>query len=223
VALSTDTPVGSRRLRQDARDNRERIITAARQLFAQRGLDAPLDEIARQAGVSIGTVYNRFRRRGDLIDAALIQAVAKSVQLAEDALAASDPWEALVDHLTAIAEMQATDRGFGEICIHTLDPATAVERAKARGHQLVLELMKRAQRAGVLRDDIDMTDLGLMVWAVVSATDGVRDQAPDAWRRHLALLLDGMRATAATPLPGRPLTPGTVTEAMKLSQPPRQP
>lgn len=214
---SQAAPTTARPLRRDARDNRERVVTAARTVFAERGLDAPLDEIARRAGVSIGTLYNRFPRRMELIDAALAPAVEASVRLAERARAHPDPWVGLVEHLTAIGAMQAEDRGFAEICVRAVGPESATERAKARGHELVLELLRRAQRAGLLRDDVEMTDLGLMVWAVVRATDGVRDTAPDVWRRHLALLLDGMRPEAAHPLPGRALDAAAVARAMALS------
>src|SRR5882757_11505410 len=86
----------ARPLRADARRNRELLVAAAREVFAARGLDAPLDEIARRAGVSIGTLYNRFPSRVDLVDAALTEPVEASVRIAERALANPDPWQGLV-------------------------------------------------------------------------------------------------------------------------------
>ena len=206
----------ARPLRADARRNRGLLVAAAREVFAARGLDAPLDEIARRAGVSIGTLYNRFPTRVELVDAALADRVLESVRLAERAIADPDPWRGLTTHLTAIAELQAADRGFTDICVYTLPAGSVTERAKHRGNELTIALVERAQRAGVLRPDVDLTDIGLLVWAAVRATEGVRALAPDAWRRHLALVLDGLRADAAHPLPGRPLDPETVRQAMSF-------
>ncbi|MGH3503132.1 MAG: hypothetical protein ACRDQA_19890, partial [Nocardioidaceae bacterium] len=106
------------------------------------------------------------------------------------------------------------DRGFTEVCVHAFPDHLAIEKAKARGHELTEQLVDRAHRAGVLRPDVGLTDLGLLVWAVVRATDGVRAADPDAWRRHLAILLDGLRPEAAHQLPGSPLDPNQVRLAM---------
>ncbi|HTF55113.1 MAG TPA: helix-turn-helix domain-containing protein [Pseudonocardia sp.] len=213
--MSTESaPVTTRPLRRDAQRNRELLLAAAREVFAERGLEAPLEEIARRAGVSIGTLYNRFPSRVDLVDAALTELVETSVRIAERALANPDPWQGLVEHFTAIAELQVADRGFTDICVYALPPGSATERAKRRGAELTLALCERAQRAGVLRPDVTLTDLVLLVWAVVRASDGVRAVAPGVWRRHLALLLDGLRSDAAHPLPGQPLDPERLRQAM---------
>jgi len=205
-----------RPLRRDARRNRELLLAAAREVFAERGLNAPLDEVARRAGVSIGTLYNRFPHRVDLVDAALADRVLASARLAERALADPDPWHGLVEHLTAIAELQVADRGFTDICVYTLPTGSVTERAKRRGSELTVALVERAQAVGALRGDVDITDIGLLMWAVVRATEGVREAAPTAWRRHFALLLDGLRAGSAHPLPGRPMDPATVRDAMSF-------
>jgi len=90
----------------------------------------------------------------------------------------------------------------------------ASSSGSTRGGSPTSALVERAQRAGVPRPDVDLTDIGLLVWASVRATEGVRTVTPDAWRRHLALVLDGLRTDAAHPLPGRPLDPETVRRAM---------
>lgn len=204
-------------LRADARRNRDALLAAAREAFAEEGLEASLEGIAARAGVSIGTLYNRFGGRVELIDAALCDAAERATALAEAALDEPDPWKALVSHLEALAAMQATDRGFTQVCVRTLPPGSATEEAKQRGQVAFAELVRRAREAGELRADLSVADLGLLVWAVVRATDGIRDTAPDAWRRHLAVLLDGLRADAAHELPGEPLDPEAVAEAMRLA------
>ncbi|MGI5125689.1 TetR/AcrR family transcriptional regulator [Pseudonocardia sp. CA-107938] len=203
-------------LRADARRNRERLLSAAREVFAESGLDASLEEIARRAGVRVGTLYHHFGNRATLVDAAVAPQVEASVELTERALANPDPWQGLVDHLTTLAEWQASDRGFTEVCVRTLPADSATERAKARGHTRYLQLIARAHEAGVLRTDVGPADVGLLLWGVVRATEGLREVLPDAWRRHVCVLLDGLRAGSATPLPGAPLDPAMVATAMRF-------
>ena len=201
-------------LRADARRNRESLVTAARAVFAERGLGAPLEEVARRASVSIGTLYNRFGARTDLVDAVYADRVEETVRSAERATQAEDPWQGLVEHLTFMAQIQASDRGFEDVCVYSFPPGSVIERAKARGHSVFVALVGDAQHSGALRDDISVADLGLLLWSVVRATEGIRSSAPDAWRRHLAVLLDGLRAQAAHPVPGPPLDQALVRQAM---------
>ncbi len=201
--------------RRDARDNRDKVVTAARRRFATDGLDASLNAIARYAGVSIGTLYNHFPTREELIGEALLEQVRESVRSAEAALAAADPWTGLVEHLTTLAAWQARDRGFTDICVRSLPPESPIEIAKHQGHKLFQQLITRGRESGALRSDVDVTDIGLMLWSAVRATEGVREQAPDAWRRHLGILLDGLRSAAAHPLPGPPLDHETLRTAMR--------
>ena len=208
----------SRPLRRDAQRNRDLLVAAAKDVFAARGLDAPLEDVARAAGVSIGTLYNRFPTRVELIDAALLEAVELSVASAERALTHPDAWQGLVDHATAIGELQVRDRGFTDICVRSLPAGSVTEQAKERGHRLFVALLDRARAAGALRPDVDTSDVGLLVWAAVQATEGLREAAPDAWRRHLAIVLDGLHAGAARPLPGEPLSPAAVRDAMAFGR-----
>jgi AcrR family transcriptional regulator len=204
----------SAHLRADARRNRESLVTAARAVFAERGLSAPLDEVARRADVSIGTLYNRFGTRADLADAAYAELVVSMTRSAERSAQTTDPWQGLVEHLTLVAEIQARDRGFEDVCMYSFPAGSSVEQAKIRAHAAFLALVERAQGSGDLRADISVADVGLLLWSVVRATEGIRSSAPDAWRRHLALLLDGLRAQAAHPIPGEPLDQDLVRRAM---------
>jgi AcrR family transcriptional regulator len=216
--MTTNAPRNrQRRPRRDARRNRELLVATAREVLSEGGLEASLEEVARRAELSIGTLYNHFPSRTDLIDAALAERIRESVANVERALEQPDPWTGLVDHLTTIAEWSAEDRGFAEACVHTLPADSEMERAKARGHALTERLVARAQEAGALRADIGLPDLGLLISAVVDATEGIRATAPDMWRRHLAVLFDGLRADAAHPLPGPAPDPDEVAAAMTFS------
>lgn len=206
----------ARPLRRDAQRNRELLVAAARRVFAERGLNAPLDEVARRAGVSIGTLYNRFPTRIDLIDAVFVERVAMTVRIADEALTMADPWEAFVWLMTRMAELQAADRGYTDVCTYTLPLDTATERAKADGRDRMCRIISRAQEGGALRPDVTIEDISLLRWGVARAAEAVRTAAPNAWRRQLALALDGLRADAAHPLPEAALPPETVKQAMTL-------
>jgi AcrR family transcriptional regulator len=213
-AADSQRPPEAGRLRADAMRNREAVVAAARQVFAEAGLDAPLEEIARRAGVGIGTLYRRFPSRLDLVDAILTSAVEAHVRVADEALAIADPWEGFVHFLTEALRLQASDRGLNDMMSMRLPRATQAEAAKRRFFEAQAEIISRAQRSGELRADVTPEDLALLVWAttrIVEATDGV---AADAWQRHLGLLLDGFRADRARPLPVPPLTPRQVYRAM---------
>jgi len=211
----SDPPRPARPLRRDARRNRDAIVAAALQVFCDHGLEAPLEEIARRAGVGIGTLYRRFPSRVELLDAVLADTVQAHVDAAEQALAMDDPWEGFAFYLEQTCRLQASDRGLNDIMSMRLPRATVVEAAKRRLYRLVQEIVVRAQQAGQLRADVTQEDLVFLHWAnsrILQATRAAG--APDAWRRHLGLLLDGFRADRAHRLPEPPLSPRQVYRAM---------
>lgn len=192
------------------------LLEAARAVFSEHGLSASLEHVARRAGVSVGTLYHHFGGRDRLIDAAMLPQVERAVEHARDALGREpDAWSGLTGHLTAIAEWQARDRGFTDICLLALPEDFAIELAKREGHLLTEQLVRRAQAAGQLRDDVTLDDIGLLIWGCVRATEQVRASRPSVWRRHLAILLDGLRAPGTTALTEPPLDADEVVEAMR--------
>jgi AcrR family transcriptional regulator len=188
-------------LRADAHRNRVRLLAAARELFAAHGLDVPMADIARHAGVSNGTLYNRFPSRGDLVEAVFLDRLETLVALAATALAGTDPWDGFVSYLTGACELQAADRGFNQVAAHGMPDTAAVRELRQAGLVAVTEIMSRAQRAGDLRSDVTVDDLAFVIWGVSRTVES----APGAWRRHLALMLDGFRAAGAHPLPSSSL------------------
>jgi AcrR family transcriptional regulator len=197
-----------RPLRQDAARNRERLIVAAREVFGRKGLDAPLDEIAREAGVAIGTLYNRFPSRGELVDAALGPLAERALELTARAAADEDPWRAFTSFLEDTCALFAQYPGYADVYRARIPGTPVIAAAQQRLWELKKDIMARAQRAGVLRADVVMSDIVLLSWGIAGTMDATRDVAPDAWRRQLALLLDGLRPGAAHPLTTAPLTPG---------------
>jgi AcrR family transcriptional regulator len=211
----SDLPAPPRRLRRDARRNRDAIVAAARQLFCDHGLEAPLEQIARQAGVGIATLYRHFPTRAALLDAVLADTVQAHLEVAEQALAMDDPWDGFVYYLEQTCRLQAADRGLNDVMGMRFPRATATEAAKSRLFEVVTQVLDRAQASGQLRADLTLEDLAFVNWANARILPAVRAAgAPDAWRRHLGLLLDGLRADRTHPLPLPPLSPRQVHRAM---------
>lgn len=185
LAILRSVTVGERPLRADARRNREALVAAAREVFGAKGVDAPLDEVARRAEVAIGTLYNRFPTRADLVEAAFLPTLEEAEAITEEALRCADPWDGFVLLLERCVLMQVADRGFTEVCSRAFDPASGIEKAKHANASRMNRIIERAQEAGALRTDFRGPDLAI-VFAAATAT-------PD-WRRALGMVLDGLRA-----------------------------
>jgi AcrR family transcriptional regulator len=219
----TEPDSAARPLRRDAERNRQRILEAARVVFAERGLGATLDEIAHAAGVGVGTVYRRYPDKEELIDALFEQSINRIAALAEEGIANPDPWAGLVGFFERALEEQARDRGLKELLLSDAHGRERVALGRARIAPRVQALVARAQASGDLRPDIAATDLPLIQLMLGAALDYTRDVAPDSWQRFLVLVLDGMRAARdePTPLAARPLTDDEIETVMHSVHRPR--
>lgn len=204
---------GERSLRADAAQNRQRILEAARAVFAEAGLEAPLEAIAQRAGVGIATLYRRFPTREDLVAASFAPQMAAYVAAVEEALEEADAWVGFCRCAERICAMQAADRGLTDVLALTFPTAKALEAQRARAYRELAELVRRAQAQGALRPDFVLEDFVLLLMANAGVVQATRDAAPDAWRRVVALLLDGFRAEGAQPLPAAP-APARLYRAM---------
>jgi AcrR family transcriptional regulator len=179
------------RLRADAERNRVALLAAAREVFGEQGLDASLDEIARRARVGNATLYRRFPNRRELIAEVFAGRMNEYVELADHALHEPDPWVAFVGYVTRVCEMQATDRGLSELITTTAfdddERLTALKTTAQRGAE---DVIKRAQAAGALRPDFTRLDISLLLMANAGVVR--RSPDPQAWRRQLALVIEGL-------------------------------
>ncbi|MCZ7588289.1 MAG: TetR/AcrR family transcriptional regulator [Gaiella sp.] len=192
-------------LRRDARENRARILEAARACFASSGVDVPVEEIAQRAGVGMGTLYRRFPTKHDLVEAVLAESLDAFVTAAEDGLAEPDPWTGLSGFVTRVLELHVENRALREVLAGT-EHGSAREAVRRRVRPLVRRLVERAHEDGSLRADFTPEDMPLVFMTGGRVLEAAREVAPDLWRRYLGLLLDGLRAEGATPLPHGPLT-----------------
>lgn len=208
------TPAARRPLRRDAERNLRRILAAAGELVAERGLGVSHDEVARAADVAVGTVYRRFPTKEALVEALFTDRVHEVVALARGALDVADPWRALEEFLTRTVELQAADRGLRELTSASGRGTALARYSREQIAPITAELVARAHAAGVLRPDVAQPDIALVPLMVGGVIDAARTVDPDLWRRALAVVLDGLRAGHPAPLPGRPLTPGQFDELL---------
>ena len=192
-------------LRADAARNREAIVAAARELFAERWLDAPMDEVARRADVGNATLYRRFPTRADLVEAVFLERMTDHVVAVDLALQDPDPWAGFASYLVRLFSWQAEDRGFAELLVTTSGPASgAVEKLRSRGSRGMQQLIDRAHVDGRLRGDFCLQDVYLLLMINAGLAQQTRGVAPDSWQRVAAMLLDGLQQRAATPAPPPP-------------------
>ncbi len=194
------SPATDRPLRRDAEQNRQRLLGAAADVFAEHGLDASVEEIARAAGVGMGTLYRRFATKDALIDALVQDVLTTMLGIADESLTRPDG-TGLEHFLEAASAYQAAHRG----CLARLWNA-GVE------HDLIQEVRNRidamlaeAKRHGRVRADITGTDVTIALWAIRGIIETTQGRAPEAWQRHLDVFIAGLRP-AADPLPHRVLS-----------------
>jgi AcrR family transcriptional regulator len=208
-------------LRRDAQSNLERVLAAAAEVFATQGLNATLADVAKHAGVGVGTVYRRFANKDDLIYEVYAQPVRTGEELARAASTTPDVWDGFVRFFETSTQMLANDRGLRELTTGGYTASlgwsrgTPPDRLAALVHENhrtmgthLTKLVRRAKKAGELRADFHATDMMLLSVGVQAAIGLGGTERPDLYRRALGYLLDGLRParTGVTELPAPPLS-----------------
>jgi AcrR family transcriptional regulator len=193
--------VTDRPLRKDAELNRRKILDAAAELFAQRGLGVTLNDVAHHAGVGVGTVYRRFPDKAELIDELFEQRLAEIHTLVEEAIEDPDPWHGLTSFLERALEIQARDRAVKELLFNTPGGVERVAKMREKMFPMAMVLVARAQESGQLRPDAAAQDVPMLQLMIGTIIDLSRDFEPDLWRRFLAIVLQGLRANPGPPEP----------------------
>jgi AcrR family transcriptional regulator len=192
------TKVLGRPLRADARRNRERVLIAAREVFADQGREAQMDDVARRAMVGVGTVYRHFPTKEALIEALVLETFERILVVAKAQLERTDdPWDALVQTMWAGAEILAGDRSLSEVMAEAPGAFNFDAAVQNEMNATMSALIERAQAEGTLRADVVLDDV-VMVMCGIGAATRKTHICPGAWRRHIAIVIDGMRATSAS-------------------------
>jgi len=212
--MAAKTPSGPRRrrsptsLRADAERNRERIMDAARALYAREGLNISMAAVAREAGVGKATLARHFTTPQQLIDAVFADRMDAYVQATAEALAEDDPWHGFVRYIVAVCEMQARDRGFADVLRLTFPAAENLEERRTEAYHGFLQIIARAKASGHLRSDFESEDLILLLMANAGVISATAKDAPYSWRRLVGQMLRGY-ATPDAPLPPMPAAPSS--------------
>jgi AcrR family transcriptional regulator len=207
MATTTETsradgaPVQARALRADARRNRAAVLAAARERLAEDGLDGPIEDIARAAGVGVGTVYRHFPSKRELIAALVRDRFERMAERTEEALAEDDPWQAFCDLMRFSAELQMRDRALSQFLAE--QPELGYRDAVDTGlTELTARLIAKAQRSGGMRKDAVVEDVPTLLCALGAVTASAAGTMPELnWERYVQIMLDGLRAPGSNPLP----------------------
>jgi AcrR family transcriptional regulator len=206
-------------LRSDARRNRRRLLEAARGVMREQGLEASLGEIARRAGVGTATLYRHFPTREALCEAVFAEYGSELEQIRERVLQIPDAWDALATWLEETCAAFATDQAFADLVTRGMPQSPALSDLCMRAIRLAETLFHNAQRQGAVRSDAELTDLMFIMYSLEQVVPITAQVAPDAWRRHLAIALDGLRPRAGAPLPAVAITFEQIVELGDRAQP----
>jgi AcrR family transcriptional regulator len=193
-------PVEDRPLRRDAEQNRQRLLDAAADVFAEHGLEASVDEIARTAGVGMGTLYRRFPTKDALISALVHEVLTTMLEIAREGTGRPGG-TGLEYFLEAVSAYQAAHRG----CLARLWNAGPEHELVQEIRRLIEVMLAEAKQHGKVRADITGADVTIALWAVRGIIETTQGRAPEAWQRHLDVYIAGLRP-AADPLPDRGLS-----------------
>jgi AcrR family transcriptional regulator len=213
-------PGEPRPLRADAARNRQRLIDAAAEVFAARGFDATLDDIARLAGVNVATAYRHFANKHELARVFVRQCIDRAVAIAEEAAAHLDPWAGLTQFLERSLEEIASNRALVDVLTRGYDGEPFTELLQRISPPLE-RLVARGQAAGVVRADLRGTDLHPVI-EMLSAITGRGGPWPYLPHRYIGLILAGLRP-GPQPLPGNPPTEEGLLQAAASKAVPRAP
>ncbi len=206
-----------RTLRADAEQNRERIVKAAQALFAERGIDVTMEEVARCAGVGVATLYRRYPTRADLVAAAFEDKMWMFADGARRAVNDPDPWRGFCRFITNLCAMQSSDRGFNEVLTMTFPKVTGFESARNEAYDATVELIDRAQAAGALRKEFVPEDLIIVLMANAGVVAAAGRAAPRSAPRLIGFLLEAFAAPGTGNLPPPPSSRQVTRALMRLT------
>jgi AcrR family transcriptional regulator len=207
-------------LRADAERNRQRLLAAAKDLFATHGLDVTLDDIARHAGVGTGTAYRRFPNKDALIDALMVDRIGEMAAIAGECLDEPDPWRGISGFFERALALQAADRGLKDVLFSSGRGRERSKQAREKMAPVVARLVRRAVEAGAVRSDMSTTDVPLINFMLNTLVDFGREVQPDLYKRYLAIVLDGLKPRDdLEPLPVQPLKVTVFQDALARWKP----
>ncbi|MDR6867394.1 AcrR family transcriptional regulator [Microbacterium resistens] len=200
-------------LRSDAKENRDRVLAAARELFATDGLDVTMREIARSAGVGPATLYRRFPTKADLVRAAFVNELDDCRSIVVDALADTDPWRGFRGIIERVLVLNARNQGFTDAFLSAYPDAVDLRAQREEAVRAIATVARRAIDVGALRADFVVDDFLIVLLAARGLSSTTEAERTRTARRYAALVIDGLRASGQhRPLPPSPrLVPSVIS------------
>lgn len=192
-----------RDVRKDALRNRERVLKAAAETFAEAGHDAQMDDIARRCRLGVGTLYRHFRTKDALLEALLLDSLGQFLAAAQASRErAETPWDAFADFTRSAAHMLVANRALKELAEGVAATSPELEERRRELHELVATLVRDAQHSGELRADFSPDDLPILFSGLGAKASLGAAPAAAQTDRFVDIVLDGLRAPGRTPLSG---------------------
>jgi AcrR family transcriptional regulator len=193
------------RMRKDALRNRERVLEAAAETFAEAGHDAQMDDIARRCRLGVGTLYRHFRTKDALLEALMLDGMGRFIAALQTSREqAATPWDAFAGFARAAAHMLVANRALKELAEGLAATSPELEEKRLELHELVATLVRDAQRSGELRADFSPDDLPILFSGLGASASRDGEVATEQTDRFVDIVLDGLRAPGRTPLRGDP-------------------
>ena len=200
-------------LRCDAQRNREALLEAAADAFAEGGIDVSAGEIARRAGVAKGTLFRHFPAKRDLLGAVLEHRMRVLQELIAEVSRERPPGlGAVAELMSRGAEMLAADRSFFDAAMRDAAGESQLVGVKLELMAALDALVESAQACGEVRADVAGIDLAMLMMAATNTCAPTHERDPELWRRYLALMIDGLRPEAASALPAPAPSPAQLVE-----------
>ncbi|MBW8705146.1 HTH-type transcriptional regulator SrpR [Streptomyces sp. MBT84] len=203
---ATNQSADQRARRKDATRNRAALIAAGAELFDAAGMMPTLDDVARRAGVGVGTAYRHFPNKYVLAQAVLAETMEAMLDAAERAARMEDAAAGLTAFFEAVLEPQASKRALGELLRSTQTSEPDANDVQSRVERCIELLLQRGREQRVIRADLAATDIGVLMSVMTHLIETFGEADPQLWRRFVPILLDGLRADAPSPLPGEALS-----------------
>ncbi len=185
--------------RRDAVENRERILQAARELYAQAGVGVTLHDVVRHAGFGVGTAYRNFLNKEEVIDIVFEAKLQSLVDIGGECLQGHDPWAGLTRFLEESLQMQAADRGFSQVLNEAGYGSEKLASARGQVGELIVSMVDRLNQSALLRPGIVGTDVQLLHTALAGLIDRSRPLSQTTYRKYLTIVLDGLYSRPPAP------------------------
>jgi AcrR family transcriptional regulator len=205
MANASDAESERRAKRSDAQRNRQSILKAAFEVFSELGVDAQMVDVANAAGLGVGTVYRNFESKEVLVNALLLDRLTGAAHVAGKAAEEPDAWNALRELMNGITVRQLENRVLSQFLGGRIAGSPELQKQRDHVYGIIDGIVLRAKDAGQLREDVNISDIRMIMTSIANLSASDSPVAQHLVRRHIGILLDGLRPVQPSALPSPPV------------------